>query len=245
MAGADKPVLLITRARAASESFAARFADRPDLRIVIAPLIEIVVRPLPAALDKIGSVALTSAHAVPALVTLARPHLPVFAVGPQTAAAIQAAGLAAEVTGETADDLVATLTANPPPEPVLHLHGTHTRGDVVSRLQAAGLQATGLVVYDQAKRDLTDEARAVLSGTAPVIAPLFSPRSARLFSDAVRGAIAPILPGAISRAAADAAGPDLAQDMTISAAPNRDAMIRAVLHRIETPSRLEAGRSSS
>ena len=41
-----------------------------------------------------------------------------------------------------------------------------------------------MIVYDQQAVPLTNEAGALLAGTAPVILPLFSPRSARLVADA-------------------------------------------------------------
>lgn len=245
MPAARETVLLITRPAAAGRRLAEAFADRPNLRIIVSPLLEIVwlhpTEPLPPA----ATVILSSAHAVPALARLECPPRAVKTVGAQTAEAVRAAGFAASVAGETADELVAALIADPPDGPVLHLRGVHARGDVAARLTAAGIATCEAIVYDQVARPLSDAAKAALAGDVPVVVPLFSPRSARLLSEAAADAAAPVLPVAMSDAVAEAAGPRFAAEMTIAATPTRAAMTRAIAARIEAASRVEAGPGAS
>lgn len=59
-----------------------------------------------------------------------------------------------------------------------------------------------MVVYDQLSQPLSDAARQALAGMAPVILPLFSPRSARILSEQVTQARAPLWLVPISPAAA-------------------------------------------
>jgi uroporphyrinogen-III synthase len=78
-------------------------------------------------------------------------------------------------------------------------------------------------------------ARAALAGTRPVIAPLFSPRSAQLFA-AIDGALtAPALHlVAISPACAAALPPPLSA--TIAETPDSGGMLRALLAVMSHPS---------
>ena len=89
--------------------------------------------------------------------------------------------------------------------------------------EAAELPAEGVVVYDQVAVPPTPEAQAVLAGAAPVLLPLFSPRSARLAAAACAGAAAPLRPLAISAAAASAWGRS-GEAAPVAAAPDAAAM---------------------
>lgn len=86
----------------------------------------------------------------------------------------------------------------------MHLHGEHTRGDVAARLRAAGLAVEARMVYRQVELPLSDTAHALLQGEAPVILPLFSPRSARLLAGQIEPPRAPCRIVAISTATAQA-----------------------------------------
>ena len=110
----------------------------------------------------------------------------------------------------------------------LHLRGTRV---------AAELPVPGIVVYDQQALTLSAEAVAVLAGAAPVVLPLFSPRSAALAATAAVGTaplwIVPI--SAAAGAAWDRArpghAPRLAGRLTAArpdAAAIRDAVARLV-----------------
>ena len=200
------PILLLTRPRPASERF---WADQPGdlrngLRCVISPLLEIIYAPdLPDLKGYDGLIA-TSAHAIGALTAGSAalpPDMPCYAVGRATAEAARDAGLRALSAEGDADALVAQVADRAAGQRLLHVHGTHTRGDVAARLQAKGLTVDQVVAYDQGACPLGAEADRALSGQAPVLVPLFSPRTAALFAADYRGT-APLYVACMSAAVA-------------------------------------------
>ena len=197
--------LLMTRPYAASERFVAQLPTRTRSRVTVihSPLIEI--KPLQVRADMAGLQGLifTSANAVSAAVSIGvDPGLPAYCVGPVTTGVAQDAGWSAQMVGATAEELVATLLRLRPQSPLLHLRGEHSRGNVAERLTESGLTAFEQVVYQQNLRPFSDEARVAARGDAPIIAPLFSPRTARQFADAWAGT-APLWLAAISEATAE------------------------------------------
>lgn len=230
--------VLLTRPRAQSEAFATILTQRfAQLDIVIAPLIEIVPMGDPGDLGDLGEVAgvifssmNAVAHAGPGR------DLPAYCVGAQTTDAARAAGFAAICEGRTADELVAALTASRPAGPLLHLHGRHQRGDIAGRLAQAGLTVRGRVIYDQA---------AVPPGTAfqtalarrPLIAPLFSPRTATLFAEASGTHWGNAVPDrvhliALSAAVAEALPPEWRDGTDIAPTPDRGGMLDGIARRV-------------
>lgn len=181
--------LLMTRPQAASEQFAQEIAARDlPIEVVISPLMEIVPVGAPVVITTGTEVIFTSSNAV--AVVGPGGHQRAWCVGPRTTAEAKAAGFDAVETGQTAEELVATLVANAATRPLLHLRGRHQRGDVTTRLCAAGLNAQSQVVYDQVARPPDDAFFLALSRN-PVIVPLFSPRSAELFVSAASPVWAP------------------------------------------------------
>ena len=172
------PVLLLTRPEPDSRAFAARVGalSGAEVRVVISPLLEIVPMGPPAPPD--GVPLFTSAAAVP----LAGPGggRTAWCVGPRTAEAARAAGWAPREGGGDAAALVAAILASGDPGPFVHLRGAHARGAVTGWLRAGGRAADDRVVYDQRAVPLSPSASDALRGVAPVVAPLFSPRSAAL-----------------------------------------------------------------
>jgi uroporphyrinogen-III synthase len=222
------PAVLLTRPPGQGARFAARLAARfGPLRIVESPLM--APEFLPAALPpgRWGGVIFTSETGVEAAGALALGPLPAYCVGPHTAAAAAAAGYAAGEMGGDADGLVAALLRLRPTGPLLHLHGEDTRGAVAARLTAGGLPTTGLAVYAQRARPLAAAARGLLAGAAPVVVPLFSPRTAALFSLAAAEARAPLWVAALSPAVAAAVTLPTAR-MVVAARPEAGAMLDAV-----------------
>lgn len=173
------PILVLTRPEAQSRALAAEIGDAAE--VIVAPIMEIVCAgafPDPA---PFAGVILTSANAVrcgPVLTGL-RAHC----VGARTAAAARAAGAEVATVARDADDLIDLIKG---PGPFLHLRGEHARGDVARRLTEAGVRTEDTVVYAQKALPLTEAARRVIEGDAPVVLPLFSPRSARLVGATVR-----------------------------------------------------------
>ncbi|WP_374302651.1 uroporphyrinogen-III synthase [Paracoccus sp. (in: a-proteobacteria)] len=206
------PALLLTRPLADSRRFAAML---PDWRAVLSPILRIV------AVDHDGrqlrdapGLVFTSAHAVgsagPGRGRLA------LCVGGHTARVARAAGFDVREGNGFAEGLLPMIEAAG--VPLVHPHGRHL---------ARVLPVPGVVVYDQQAVPLTLEAQALLAGGAPVVLPLFSPRSARLVADAAHGARAPLWLVAISDAAMAAwHGP--AAGRRVADSPDAAAMAAAI-----------------
>lgn len=226
MMTAHRPVLLLTRPGVNSDVFAgqiaARLGDMVD--VVVSPLIEIAYLPGPLALSGVRGLIFTSGNGVEAAAALTpNRDLPAYCVGPSTTRRADGAGWRAEMAGPDAGSLVRRLKALRPDAPLLHLRGRHARGDIAAQLTEAGLPVREQIVYDQHPLPLSDTARACLKGPAPVIVPLFSPRSARLFAEADPGPVAAI--AAMSHAVADALPDGLARRVVVADAPNSEAML--------------------
>lgn len=235
--------VLITRPRPAAEEFAgdarARLGD--DMRIIVSPLLRIVPLPEAAAdLSGVGTLVLTSAHAVPAAAAGAVRDLPCYCVGPATAAAARAAGLAPADGGGTAETLLARIAEDAPPGPLLYLRGEHVAADLAGMLRSAGFEARELVVYRQVAEPLSDEARALLGDKSPVILPLFSLRTARLFAASAKPA-APLWVAAISRNVADCLPPGWAEALIVAESPTADAVLDAMEALASRAKRVESG----
>jgi uroporphyrinogen-III synthase len=179
-----RATLLLTRPRAASESFAAEIAGGGlPLDIVISPRMEIVPVDAPPPLAGDDALVFTSANAIP----FAGPGegRRAWCVGARTTRTARDAGFDAREAGACADALVARLLEERPGPRLLHLRGRHQRGDVVERLRAAGHDTAAHVVYDQVALR-PDAAFTSALARDRLIVPLFSPRSASLFSDAAQ-----------------------------------------------------------
>ncbi|TDE37156.1 uroporphyrinogen-III synthase [Antarcticimicrobium sediminis] len=243
--------LLMTRPRAAAERFVARLAPdlRDRLRVIYAPLLDIVVLPDPVSLDGVRGVIFTSANGVAAGVVagvhpaLPARTLPAYCVGDATAEAARRAGWTVNDCFETADALVAALGDRCPQGPLLHLRGVHARGDIAERLTAAGIKTRAQALYDQRLVALSDAAHRALRGDDPVIVPLFSPRTARQFADAARGP-APLYLAAISEAAAEPLVNMTHSALIVADRPDGAAMAAAVERLSDQASRVEGPRTA-
>ena len=217
------PLLLLTRPQAASERFADELRARGiRFRPIISPARGIVTTgPLPE--GPVDGVIFTSAQAVRAWSALGGARdVPAYAVGGATAQAAREAGMMAQSAEGDADALVAMLAALHPDGRLVHLRGRHVRGDVAERLCAEGLHVDEAVIYDQPELYPSDEARAALMGNAPVVAPLFSPRSALIVGS--WPIEAPLLVAAMSEAVAKAASTAHIKALTVAARPDAAAM---------------------
>ncbi len=224
--------LLLTRPGTdAARLLAALGPDAPAA--ILSPLVGI--EPMSGAVDTRGlaGVVLTSANALAVLPpgTLP-PDLPAWCVGARTAAAARALGLVAQSADGDAEALIDLVLRARTRGPLLHLHGAHTRGDVAGRLTAAGIPCHAQVVYRQVDRPLTPDARVALAGIAPLVVPLFSPRTARLLAGA-GPFTAPLHVVSMSGAVRDAAAPLDARTTIVAARPDLDAMVTALRAAIE------------
>lgn len=235
----DDPTILLTRPEAAARRFGASLAAAGcRLDQMIAPILDI--RPIEGALAATrlspeaaaGGVILSSVHGVRALAAETALRPPAWCVGQATAQAARDEGFEVMAAARDADDLFRVILGAGQPGPFLHARGRHSRGALPERLRAAGLPTDEVVIYDQTARPLDPAARALLTGRAPVILPLFSPRSARLLAEA-GPFTAPLHLVAISDAAAqswaEAVGGISPQTLHVAHRPDGDAMIAATL----------------
>ena len=192
------PVLIITRPAPAGEAFADTVRDavgRP-IEVIHAPALRI--DPIPFAMPDARHVIFSSARAV-----ARAPEgtgMTAWCVGSATAEAAASKGYDVHNAGGDADDLVALILSHSPDGPLVHLAGRHRRGAIDARLTAAGLRCTTVEVYDQIPLPPPEALVRAAGGTAPLVAPVFSPRSARGLLDLV--ITAPLHVVAISAAVA-------------------------------------------
>ena len=150
-----------------------------------------------------------------------------FCVGDQTARTAQAAGFQTLSAAGDSGALLALVRQQNVSGPLLYLRGHNSRGNLADRLNSAGIETDEAVVYLQDAQSLTAEAVVVLSGQTPVIVPLFSPRTARIFAAQRRGN-APLWIAALSPAVAEAAGDLSPQHIALASQPTAANMIRAI-----------------
>ena len=155
-------------------------------------------------------------------------------MGDRTAQVAQAAGFDATSAQGDAESLITLILASGDQGPFLHLRGREARGDIAPRLTAQGRPAHAAIVYAQDPLPLSPEAREALSARAPVVLPLFSPRSAALF--AAQGPFAaPLWIVAISAATARAVETLSSQRLMIAERPDGAAMLDAVQTIVNDP----------
>lgn len=230
----EAPRLLLTRPLPAARRFLAdceAALGRP-IPAILSPVL--AIRPLPVTLpDRPAALLLTSENGAERAGALGLAGLPAWCVGPRTAEAAREAGLAAREAGGDVEALLAALLAERPPGPLLHLRGEYTRGDLAARLRAAGLRAEEAVAYAQDAVAPTPEARAALDGDAPLVAPLFSPRSAALLVG--WRPRAPLRVVAMSGAVAKAVLALRPEELRVACAPTGPAMVEATLAALGEP----------
>jgi uroporphyrinogen-III synthase len=239
--------ILITR----PEPEASRFAEAlraqfgGSVRLLSAPLMKIAYGGDLPTLSGQEVLIFTSRHGVTGFCRLSpRRDLFCYAVGEATAEAARDAGFAVVSARGDADALVARIAAEGRAGPFLHPRGAHVAADIVGALQSMGHAAQDAVVYDQIAVDLDPTAQAVLDGPWPVILPLMSPRSARLFFDGVPAARAPLLVAAISRKAARMVPEGAVEAFVIAETPDLAGMIAALHDLVTAAKRLETGNAA-
>lgn len=224
------PVLLLTRPRAQSEEFAAdihrEFGDA--FTTLIAPVLRIVAEDVSIELDSYRFLVASSANAISACGSaLQGALLPIFCVGARTAEAARSLGLNVAGVAPTGEELSRLVSERGVHGPALFLRGRHVAVDLADRLKSLGIETDSRVVYRQEALELTPEARSALAGDAPVVLPVFSPRSARLLSEQIGAPRAPLRVVAISRNAAEAWGSGQ-HPVSIAETPDRPGMLAAI-----------------
>lgn len=224
-----RPLLLLTRPQGASEAFR---RDLPGwihraVDVFINPLLSIhVTGPIPP-LDRSTGLIFTSANGLDAYRALGgrRMDVPVIAVGEGTADAARAFGFEVDVAGGNAERLVQHILDRKYPGPFVHLRGESAIGDIAARLTALGVTTREAVLYRQKLQTLGADCREALSQDRPVIAPVFSARTARQLVSESRDLCAPVF-AAISPAVAGVL-PSGAK-VRVAQAPTRAAMVALV-----------------
>jgi uroporphyrinogen-III synthase len=200
--------------------------------VISSPLLEIVPRSdirIPSAPYQL--IALTSANAMRCLagnVLLDRlRHLPVMAVGPQSAAAARHAEFAAIIeAGGDGVGLARHIIAHAEPDagPILYLSGLDTASDFAGQLERSGFTVTRVIVYEARPATMLSPDAARAEGIL-----LYSPRSARLWLDlaAKQGIAADVMLHFCLSANIAAILPDgLAR--RIAARPDEDALLEII-----------------
>ncbi len=192
------PTLLLTRPEAQSTSFLASCERRLGRRIptVISPVIDIIPVAEPPDLNGFATIVAASGNAV-RLLGESLEGRNVLTVGDATATLARGFGARAKALGETAEAFLERIEEVA--FPVIVFRGRVARCNLADRLSAQGATAVDVVLYDQVPRPLSRAANALLAGSSRVVAPVFSPRSARLLSR--HAATAPVVVLAISQAA--------------------------------------------
>lgn len=228
------PTVLLTRPAAQSDSFAQSLRSQvAGLRVVVSPLMATVFHAVTLPEGPLQGVILTSQTGAEAAGRL-RAHLPdlAYCVGDRTAQVAREAGFRVQSAQGDAEALLA-LILREKPQNLIHLRGRESRGDLAQRLSAAGIFTQERVVYAQEVQPLSAQAVALLSGLAPVIVPLFSPRSAEILGAAWLRlpSKAPLTIVAISQTVAQAAA-FCPTPPTVAAHPDGPSMLDAVLARL-------------
>jgi uroporphyrinogen-III synthase len=236
--------VLILRPEPQASRMVAAFAGR-GIEAVAAPLLEIVPEPAAArrVLEPSGTpdaLVFTSVHAVAALAADPRCAellgVPVFAVGPATAAAAREAGFAqVAAAGGQGEQLVAHLLAElPVSATVVHATGRDMARDVAGLLAAAGRPARSVTVYRaEAAERLPPAVEAEIASARFDVAVIGSRRTAAVFVAALGRMELPLpleKPAAVAISAAAAAPLEGAiAHIVVSPAPDGDALLEAAV----------------
>ena len=201
--------------------------------VIASPVMTINFRDDTAPVAPDEALAFTSANGVRAFARANQDRRPkAFAVGAATADEARRAGFGLVETAKgDVESLADLIAAAKPPCHILHLAGSDRAGDLVAALDARGVRARRLVLYDAVpSADLTPAARAALADEPENCAvALFSPRSAALFyAQTVRAGVEDRLAAvqllAFSGAVAAAALPDRWRSVKIAADRTLEAM---------------------
>ncbi|MBL4929030.1 uroporphyrinogen-III synthase [Fuscibacter oryzae] len=213
---------------AQSQRFAGTLAQVTRLPVVISPLMETRFLPVTLPDGKFSALVLTSESGALAAGRM-RNDLPcrAWCVGDRTAQVAAKLGFAATSAGGDAAALIALIRREQETGPLLHLRGVEARGDIAETLTKGGIETQSLVVYDQRETPPLPEGQALIRGHQPLIVPLFSPRSARIFAK-----IAGPRPGLWLAALSLAVGRELTAldplGLEIADTPDSDGMLLAV-----------------
>lgn len=238
------PVILLTRPDPDAARFAAALRETLGAaEIVQAPMQRIVPVDDLAGIEGADGLIFTSRNAVRTYAEAGLAPLPCYCVGSGTADLARRAGMTAISADGDARTLVDRMTRDNPPGLWLHLHGAHLSRDIAADLCAAGLNVAARMVYRQEAVPMSNMAKTLLAGRRPVIVPLFSPRSAKLFFKGANPS-APTYIVAMSAAVAQACDPLDRTKCTIAEHPDMRSMVKATVASYLRASRVEGNGTS-
>lgn len=232
--------VLLTRPQAQSEELGAVLKSN-GVEWLGEPLLRIVpIRWDPAVLARSQAVLLTSTNASRELLQIpgVRRDLPVFAVGPATAAPLEAAGFSnVHAAGGTAVSLIAHVWrhADPRAGRLLHLSGRDISVDLAAGLAPAGFTVDRMIVYRAcaverlSARTLHEMSWSRVDGVV-----FLSARTAAIFCSLVIAAgiveaCARMTAVAISRKVAEALGPAGFRQVSVATSPDLDGVLDGIL----------------
>ncbi len=222
------PVILVTRPLTQANEF--RQILGQGARVVISPVIEIRYSDFSVQTGVYQTLIFASRNAVNAAARCMDLHgLNAIAVGDRTALAATGQGMISVSAGGNADDLVERVIAANPEGKVLFVRGRHSRGEIADLLNSRGIETDSVIAYDQIQTKLTAEACELLGGDAPVIIPLFSPRSAKLVASEVTEIRAPLALVGMSKAVLDSWDGAMPTVQAIADQPTAQAMRKETL----------------
>ncbi len=179
----SRPNLLLTRPFAQSQRFSGEVAARfGALEVVISPLLVPRFLPVtpPSGMDGVIFTSETGVAAALAAGMRAQGE-PAYCVGARTAAAAQMAGFDARDAQGNWQDVAALIIREGGQKSLVFLCAREAAERLETVLTVAGHNIARVEVYAQDIQPLNAQAQALLTGARPVILPLFSPRSARVF----------------------------------------------------------------
>lgn len=230
--------LLITRPEPSGAAFAQSVLTalgplERSVGVILSPVM--TIEPVSFVLDALPSgLILTSVNGVEAARLAGLPgDLIAWCVGNSTAQAAAAAGFRPISAQGDSSALIRTILSHRPAGPLLHVHGAHVTGDVVSELSRAGVPCFGRVGYRQVSCGLSANAATVLRDARPVVVPLFSARSVSILAKSGPFS-APITVVAISAVVARAAESLVPVRRITAETPDAAAMCNAICTVVET-----------
>jgi uroporphyrinogen-III synthase len=217
--------LIVTRPEEDAEPLAVKLAAMGH-EAIVAPLLRIAPRADVVIADRpFRAVIATSANAIRVLASHAAfgelRHLPILTVGPQSLAAARATGFAdAAAAGGDAIGLARHIAASLPAAgpPLLYVSGAATAGDLAGHLRAAGFTIERVILYDAVPATRLGVDLAQADGVL-----LYSPRTARLWSELAGDAARHLVHFCLSANVADAL-PDI-MPRRVAARPDEAAMM--------------------
>ena len=230
------PVLLMTRTAFQSQAFVDELGQimgrAPDA--LTAPVLRLEIVPMPEPHPDVTALIFTSANGVRAYVAQHSAEGRVgYCVGSTTGQLAEERGFVVHDAAGDGRDLLEMVAGNAVPgDRFLHISGERTAVDLVQELSAQGIAVDRCVAYRQVPIALSGVAQNLIETTS-VVAPIFSPDSARIFGEGLVG-ISPknLHLVAISE---NAAAPlsDLGAKLSIVPSPTRAAMLTAVKEILE------------